>query len=103
MQCAALILFNEAFSVSLWRLRDADMTSFPSLSLPSAYLAYMPSSVLNQRLCLCRIHIGKEPENIEFLFLNTWIFLDGAGCGWNFEYIITSVVIELSKVLPTLI
>ena len=31
MQCAALILFNEAFSVSLWRLRDADMTSFPSL------------------------------------------------------------------------
>ena len=28
MQCAALILFNEAFSVSLWRLRDADMTSF---------------------------------------------------------------------------
>ena len=24
-------------------------------------------------------------ENLEFLSLNTWIFLDGAGCGWNFK------------------
>ena len=47
--------------------------------------------------------ITKEPRNIEFLGLNTWIFLDGAGCGWNFEYIIIDVVLELSKVLPTLI
>ena len=47
--------------------------------------------------------ICKEPGNIEFLCLNTWIFLDCAGCGWNFEYIIIDVVLELSKVLLTLI
>ena len=58
---------------------------------------------LNLLNLITSFEIWKEPGNLEFLFLNTWIFLDGAGCGWSFEYIITYVVVELSKVLPTLI
>lgn len=54
------------------------------LSLPSAYLAYIPSSVLNQRLCLCRTHNGI------FLYIHFFLF-----CNLYYIEIILSWVLRM--------